>query len=163
MGEKTEKATPKKLRDAKRKGQVAKTQDFPAAFTFVVSVATTLAMIPRLYDHLGELVKACFKLVSEPNLEQVISAIFYQSFLIILLCSLPVLIAVMFTGILSTFIVVGPVWAPEVFKFDIKKFNPVENLKSKFKMKTFVELPLVILQKPWVCRFYSLAYSFQSS
>jgi len=36
MGEKTEKPTPKKLRDARRKRQVAKSQDFPAAFTFVV-------------------------------------------------------------------------------------------------------------------------------
>ena len=34
----------------------------------------------------------------------------------------------------------GPVFAPEVFKFDIKKFNPVENLKAKFKLKTLVEL-----------------------
>jgi len=140
MGEKTEKATPKKLRDAKRKGQVAKTQDFPAAFTFVASVATTLALVPTIYDRLGELVKACFSLVSEPNITQVIAAIFYQSFFIILLCTLPILLIVSFVGILSTFIVVGPVWAPEVFKFDIKKFNPVDNLKSKFKMKTFIEL-----------------------
>jgi len=31
MAEKTEKATPKKLRDARKKGQVAKSQDFPSA------------------------------------------------------------------------------------------------------------------------------------
>ncbi len=38
MGEKTEKATPKKLRDARNKGQVAKSQDLPSAFTFVASI-----------------------------------------------------------------------------------------------------------------------------
>ncbi len=31
-------------------------------------------------------------------------------------------------------------FSTEVFKFDIKKFNPVENLKAKFKLKTLVEL-----------------------
>jgi len=35
---------------------------------------------------------------------------------------------------------VGPVFAPEVFKFDIKKFDPIQNLKAKFKLKTLVEL-----------------------
>ena len=39
MGEKSEKATPKKLRDARKKGQVAKSQDFPSAFTFIVSIS----------------------------------------------------------------------------------------------------------------------------
>ena len=38
------------------------------------------------------------------------------------------------------FLTVGPVFAPEVFKFDPKKFDPVQNLKAKFKLKTLVEL-----------------------
>ena len=50
MGEKTEKATPKKLRDAKKKGQVAKSQDLPSAFTFIVALSVTLSMIPTLYE-----------------------------------------------------------------------------------------------------------------
>jgi type III secretion protein U len=140
MGEKTEKPTQKKLRDARRKGQVAKAQDFPAAFTFIVSIAATLAMMPTLYNHLGKLLEACLKLISEENLPAVIAAIFYQSCFIILLCSMPILLITAFVGMLATFVVTGPVWAPEVFKFDIKKFNPVENLKSKFKMKTLIEL-----------------------
>ena len=140
MGEKTEKATPKKLRDAKRKGQVAKAQDFPAAFTFIVSMAVTLGMIHFLYDNLGALITGCFKLITQPDLTQVITSLFMQGFYVIFICSMPVLVIVAMAGILVTFVTVGPVWAPEVFKFDIKKFNPVENLKSKFKMKTFVEL-----------------------
>jgi type III secretion protein U len=140
MGEKTEKATPKKMRDARRKGQVAKAQDFPAAFTFVTSMAVTLGMVQFLYDHLGELLTSCFRLVNDPNLAHVIPALFLQSFYIIFLCSMPMVIVTAFVGILATFLTTGPVWAPEVFKFDIKKFNPVENLKSKFKLKTLVEL-----------------------
>ncbi|HXF29532.1 MAG TPA: EscU/YscU/HrcU family type III secretion system export apparatus switch protein, partial [Chlamydiales bacterium] len=140
MGEKTEKATPKKLRDAKRKGQIAKSQDFPAAFTFIVSMAVTLGMISFLYDRIGGLLVACFKLVTEPDLTQMLGSILSQSIYIIFLCSIPVLMVTAFIGALAVFFTTGPVWAPEVFKFDIKKFNPVDNLKSKFKMKTFVEL-----------------------
>jgi len=140
MGEKTEKPTAKKLRDARRKGQIAKSQDFPAAFTFIVSMAVTLGMVPFLYSHLGSFLVTCFKLVTEPNLEQSLGALMMQCIMLIFVCSIPVLMVTAFMGALAVFFTTGPVWAPEVFKFDIKKFNPVDNLKGKFKMKTFVEL-----------------------
>ena len=50
MAEKTEKATPKKLRDARKKGQVAKSQDFPSAFTFVVSIATIIFLAGYIFE-----------------------------------------------------------------------------------------------------------------
>lgn len=140
MGEKTEKATPKKLRDARKKGQIAKSQDFPAAFTFIVSMAVTLGMIPYLYSHLGTFLVSCFKLTTEPDLEHTLGSLMMQGIMLIFMCSIPVLMVTAFMGALAVFFTTGPVWAPEVFKFDIKKFNPVDNLKGKFKMKTFVEL-----------------------
>ncbi len=140
MGEKTEKATPKKLRDARRKGQTAKSQDFPAAFTFVISMAVTLAMSTALFTQLGQLIMGCFSLATNTNLEETLVGLFYQAFYVIFSCSMPVMIIVSLCGMLVTFLTVGPVWAPEVFKFDIKKFNPIDNLKAKFKVKTLVEL-----------------------
>lgn len=140
MGEKTEKATSKKLRDARKKGQVAKSQDFPAAFTFVVSMLATLWMINILTDNLGGMLLATFKSIIEPNLQQTISGYFMQSFFVIFISSIPIMLAVAIAGCAVSFLTTGPTWAPEVFKFDIKKFNPIDNLKSKFKMKTLVEL-----------------------
>ena len=66
--------------------------------------------------------------------------IFYKAIEVIFLASIPVLIVVAFIGVLVTFLTVGPVFSTEVFKFDPKKFNPVSNLKAKFKVKTLVEL-----------------------
>lgn len=140
MGEKTEKATSKKLRDARKKGQVAKSQDFPAAFTFVISMLTTLWMLGFLYDNLGEVTISTFKAVTQPDLEQTIPAVFAHAFYVIFITSVPIMMIVAFAGCAVSFLTTGPTWAPEVFKFDIKKFNPVDNLKSKFKMKTLVEL-----------------------
>ncbi|MBS0654861.1 MAG: type III secretion system export apparatus subunit SctU [Verrucomicrobia bacterium] len=140
MGEKTEKATPKKLRDAKRKGQIAKSQDFPAAFTFVVSMMVTLAMTDSLYNNLSSVMLTTFKEITGPDLLPTITGMFMNSFYVIFICSIPIMLTVALAGCLVTFITTGPVFSPEVFKFDIKKFNPVDNLKAKFKMKTFVEL-----------------------
>lgn len=140
MAEKTEKATPKKLRDAKKKGQIAKSQDFPAAFTFVVSVMATLFLSTYLFQQMSGVLVSTFKATSEPDLVNVITSWFMQAFYVIFSCSMPIMVAVAFAGTVVTFLIQGPVFAPEVFKFDIKKFNPIDNLKSKFKMKTFVEL-----------------------
>ena len=57
MAEKTEKATPKKLRDARKKGQVAKSQDMPSAFTFIVSFWAFLALLPMIYTYISGFLK----------------------------------------------------------------------------------------------------------
>lgn len=140
MGEKTEKATPKKLRDARKKGQVAKSQDLPSAFTFIASIAVILAMSVTLYHYLGDFVITTFKKITDGDLPQVITALFYESVRVIFLASMPAMVLVAAIGVIINFLMVGPVFATEVFKFDVKKFNPVENLKAKFKLKTLVEL-----------------------
>ena len=140
MGEKTEKASSKKLRDAKKKGQVAKSQDLPAAATFMVSIAMTMSMVPDIYKALGGMIINCFSLVTQPNLLDIIGPLFYQGMYIMFAVSVPIVATVCAVGMLVTFLTVGPMFAPDIFKFDIKKFNPIDNLKGKFKMKTLIEL-----------------------
>lgn len=140
MGEKTEKATPKKLQDARKKGQVAKAQDLPGAFTFIVSVAAILYLAQTLYHQLADFTVATFQAAENQELEQIILSFFYKAIEVIFLASMPVLLVVSFIGVLVTFLAVGPVFSTEVFKFDPKKFDPISNLKAKFKVKTLVEL-----------------------
>lgn len=140
MGEKTEKATPKKLRDARKKGQLAKSQDLPSAFTFIASIAILLSLSGYLFHQLGDFLVSVFRMVPQGNLEIAISSLFQQSFVVIFMCSIPALALVSLVGVVITFLTVGPVFALEVFKFDPKKFDPIQNLKAKFKLKTLVEL-----------------------
>ena len=141
MGEKTEKATPKKLQDARKKGQVAKAQDLPGAFTFIASVSIILYLSHTLYVQLSDFIVGTFRTVGEStDLQVTILALFYKAIEVIFMASIPVLVGVAFIGVIVTFLAVGPVFSTEVFKFDPKKFNPVSNLKAKFKVKTLVEL-----------------------
>lgn len=140
MGEKTEKATPKKLRDAKKKGQVARSQDLPSAFTFIASMGAVIWMSHRLYDQVGGFMISIFKLVPHKDLIAVIPEMYYQAIMTIFYAVIPIMGLVCAVGVLVNFLAIGPVFAVEVFKFDIKKFDPVQNLKAKFKMKTLVEL-----------------------
>lgn len=160
MGEKTEKATPKKLRDARKKGQVAKSQDLPSAFTFIVSIAVILATSTTLYHSLAKFLTSTFSLMNNQDLSSAILNSFFQSISVIFIASMPTLFIVSVIGVLINFLAVGPVFATEVFKFDIKKFNPVDNLKAKFKMKTVIEL-LKSMFKIFVAGYiiYSVMYN----
>lgn len=146
MAEKTEQATPKKLRDARKKGQVAKAQDLPAAFTFIASIATVLALSGYIYTYFADFLTMAFGLVSNGNIPQVIVAMFSQSIEVIFMASIPILLVVSAIGVLVTFLAVGPVFSMEAMKFEWKKLNPITNLKQKFKLKTLVELLKSILK-----------------
>jgi type III secretion protein U len=140
MGEKTEKASPKKLKDARKKGQVAKSQDLPAAFTFIVSIWVTLGMSLSLYHYLSNFLIETFHLITKTNLDQLLGGVWMEAISVIFIASMPVMLIVCAIGVLINFLSVGPVFSTEVFKFDIKKFDPVQNIKGKFKVKTLVEL-----------------------
>ena len=142
MAEKTEKATPKKLKDARKKGQVAKAQDMPAAFTFVASIAATLAAMSYFFEQLGGFFLMILKEVRfvAEGFEDRISGYFLVALQIILSVSLPIMGLVCLVGVLISFLVVGPVFSFEAMKFDLKKLNPIEGIKQKFKLKTLIEL-----------------------
>lgn len=141
MAQKSEKATPKKLRDARKKGQVAKAQDFPSAFTFLVSIFGTLAMATFFFEQVAGYMLWCFRQVgSQGGIEGKLAGACYQGILIILETSWPIMVIVCCVGVLISFLVNGPVFSFEPMKFDLKKLNPVEGIKQKFKLKVLVEL-----------------------
>lgn len=140
MAEKTEKATPKKLRDARKKGQIAKSQDFPSAFTFLASFGFTFALLSYLVNKVGGFMLSLFHSVDKSGLDELVGSNFLHAFYVIFISSIPILGLTAFAGVAVTFLINGPVFTVEVFKPDIKKFNPVENIKQKFKLRTLIEL-----------------------
>ncbi len=146
MAEKTEQATPKKLKDARKKGQVAKSQDFSSAFTFIVSISATLAFTSHLYDQLAGYIISSFKSISNINLQEQAPAILVEALTIIFMTSIPIAFLTTVAGLATSFIIVGPLISFEAMKPDIKKLNPISNLKNLFKMKTLFELIKSILK-----------------
>ncbi|HSX38603.1 MAG TPA: type III secretion system export apparatus subunit SctU [Chlamydiales bacterium] len=142
MAEKTEKATPKKLKDARKKGQVAKVQDLPAAMTFIVSLGAVIASMGFFWTQIGSFMLTIFRAV--PNVgadfNNLAPGYFIYTLQVILQTSLPIMVIVAFVGVIVSFLVIGPVFSFEAMKFDLKKLNPVEGIKQKFKLKTLVEL-----------------------
>jgi len=160
MAEKTEKATPKKLRDARKKGQVAKSQDFPSAFTFVVSIAATLFSAGYLFEQLGGFMLQVFRSIGTGNASNSIAGFMGQSLLVIFNTSLPIAVVTSLVGVLISFLIIGPVFSAEVMKPDPKRLNPVSNIKNIFKVKTLVELLKSVLKiSGAILLIYSVVYN----
>ncbi len=147
MAEKSEKATPKKLRDARKKGQVAKAQDFGSAFTFIVSISATLITASYIFDQLSSYIITTFRSIGESeNLQERASSVLIESLSVIFRTSIPIALLTACIGMLTSFLVVGPLFSVEAMKPDIKRLNPITNLKNLFKMKTLFELLKSILK-----------------
>lgn len=147
MGEKTEEATPKKLRDARKKGQVAKSQDFPSAFTFVVSIAVTLSLSGYLFEQLASYIIATFKMAGQQkDLQDQIPGAMIESLLVIFNTSIPIALLTTIVGVVVNFLIIGPLFSFESMKLDLKKLDPIANLKNLFKFKTIFELIKSILK-----------------
>lgn len=141
MAEKTEKATPKKLRDARKKGQVAKSQDFGSAFTFIVSISSVLILADYIYERLATYMISTFNMSQFPGeLSSNAAGYMIQALAIIGYCSMPILILTLLVGVFVQFLMIGPMFSLEVIKPKIDKLNPVNNLKNLFKFKTIFEL-----------------------
>ncbi|MFA5250230.1 MAG: type III secretion system export apparatus subunit SctU [Parachlamydiales bacterium] len=141
MGEKTEKATPKKLRDARKKGQVAKIQDLPSAITFVTAIMGTLMAASFLFKHLGGYILKTFHSISgQIDMMHKAGGYLTEAIEVIAICSLPIMVVVSLVGIIVSFLVVGPVFSFEAMKFQFKRLNPIEGIKQKFKVKVLVDL-----------------------
>ncbi|MEM7174592.1 MAG: type III secretion system export apparatus subunit SctU [Chlamydiota bacterium] len=141
MAEKTEKATPKKLRDARKKGQVAKSKDFPSAFTFATSFALIVLTATFFFKNLAGFMVACFSSVKDGSrLSSEIPSFIRLALEVIFNTSLPFMILISIIGLLVNFLVVGPLFSLQSMKPDIKRLNPITNIKGMFKIKTFVEL-----------------------
>src|SRR5580765_6586779 len=113
MAEKTEKATPKKLKDARKKGQVAKAQDMPAAMTFVVSIMGTLSMAGFIFQNLASFTLRMLREVPNTggDFDSRAPGLFGVALNIILQTSLPIMVTVCFVGVLVSFLVTGPVFS----------------------------------------------------
>jgi type III secretion protein U len=82
-----------------------------------------------------------FRLVSHPpNLATQAGPLLVEAIQVIFKSSVPLMAIVAAIGVLVNFLLIGPLFSMESMKPDIKRLNPVTNIKNMFKIKTFVEL-----------------------
>lgn len=138
MSEKTEQPTPKKLRDARQKGQVASSKEV-ASTALIISVFALLWGLSDTYigqfEELILLPTAFIHTDFESAFHQIINGIL-QSMISILI---PLVALVIIVSIASHFSQYGMLFSIESIKPDLNKLNPIQGVKKIFSIKNLME------------------------
>jgi len=141
--QKTEKPTPKKLREARKKGQVAKSRDITQSLLFLTSVAVLAIGGPPLINGAKALFTDSFRpelLAGELRGDEVIRRLAFAGGQM-LFFSGPFLAAVTLVAVTAELLQVQALFAPEVIQFKFDKLNFIKGLQTIFfKPKTYLEL-----------------------
>ena len=139
-GEKTEEASPQKLKQSRDKGQVAKSQDAIQALGFVIVFATVALTLNSTAEQLQKFLYASLESAVRrgddlPTVLDVANEALYAT----MFASLPALGAALIAGLVSNYMQVGFLFTTEPLTPDIKKLNPVDGFKNLFSKKKLVE------------------------
>ncbi|MBP1930798.1 flagellar biosynthesis protein FlhB [Ammoniphilus resinae] len=146
-GEKTEKATPRKLQDARKKGQVAKSAELPSAFILLF----VFLLIWLLGGYLGTHFRGIFlRSFSEYLLWDVTAdtadILFKQLSWEAVKMIAPIFAITFVAGILANYVQIGFLFTGEPLKMKLEKLNPIEGAKRIVSMRSLVELFKSILK-----------------
>ena len=142
-GEKTEKATPKKKEQARKEGQVAKSQEIGTAISSIVVFFSMGLFAPFMFAESTNVFLTVFDLML--NLENISDMHFALDFVVYmftqtLIISMPIFAIAFFLGFVVNFVQVGwhPTAKPLMPKFS--KLNPISGFKKIFSMNSILEL-----------------------
>ncbi|MDR1692652.1 MAG: flagellar biosynthesis protein FlhB [Oscillospiraceae bacterium] len=148
-GEKTEKATPKKREDARKKGQVLKSSEVNTAALTASMFVILFAMGGWISDGAGDLLTSFFSRIGEvdatPTAADASSA-FNQAMWQLLWLLFPVLAVALLMGVLVNVAQIGFLFTAETIKPKFSKISPLQGFKRIFSMRSVVELFKAVLK-----------------
>lgn len=154
--EKTEEATPKRLRDARKKGQVSKSKDLNTVVILVAAFAAIAALKDYIAENYRAIMHQAFGYASKTHITNEELYLFTENaFVIFIRTMAPYLVIVLVVTVAIGFLQVGPVFTAEPLKPQLKRINMFQNIKNMFKVTLLVELIKNILK---VFLVFFLAY-----
>ncbi|MBE8215682.1 MAG: type III secretion system export apparatus subunit SctU [Endozoicomonadaceae bacterium] len=136
--EKTEDPTPKKLRDARKKGQVAKSKEVSSTIGIICVVSLLWALSDwflLLFQEIVLFPAQVYNMEFMTAVKAVIMGISTKSLMLII----PLVIVSAVAAILGNVIQFGLLFSLDPIKPDIKKINPIQGAKKIFALKNLIE------------------------
>ena len=146
--EKTEKASPKKKQDSRKKGQVMQSREINTAAALMASVLALKYSGGFMFRTITEATYFFRDLFYTDILNESIGG--YKVLLYIIMYVTKAVVIVIGVGFVAAFITnklqVGNLFTTETLKIKPERLNPIEGFKRMFSMRTFVELVKSLLK-----------------
>jgi len=134
-------ATPRKLEQARKEGQVVKSKDFSTAISLLVLFATIYGLSPFIWDQITKLFVLCYEQIPNQHLSNIgLPYIFTITIVHTFLIIAPILFIAWLVAILADFMQVGPLVATAPLSPKLDKLNPTKYFKNIMSIKTLFEL-----------------------
>jgi len=146
-GDKTEKATPKRRAEARKKGQVAKSQDLNGAVVLLAALMSMTALGPAAWGHMRDAMLTSLALIATPEVVQHSSGrLFGAAMTDAALAVLPIAMVCMVAGVVTGVLQVG--WKPSAgaLKPDPKRIDPMKGAKNLFGVHFLFESVKTVLK-----------------
>ena len=132
--DKTEKATPKKQEEARKKGQVAKSQDLNGAVVLLAALFALSAFAPKMYHRISDATREILAYVSQPDIvgQEGVGKVLSEVASAWLLSVAPIAAVCLAIGLLVSVAQVGLHPSPQALKPEMRKLNPLQGAKQIF-------------------------------
>ncbi len=134
-------ATPRKLEQARKEGQVVKSKDFSTAVSLLILFSVIFGLAPFIWDQIVQVFTLLYEQIPNAHVDKI-------GYMYVLLIAVkgaaliigPILAIAWFVAVMADFIQVGPLIAiaPLIPKLD--KLNPTKYFKNIISIKTLFEL-----------------------
>lgn len=145
MSEKTEQPTSKKLREARERGEVAKSRDFTQTALIVALFSYVVANGSQLVDDFKRVIFLPYQFLNVP-FRQAVGLVLDETMRSVALFILPFLGIVLVVGIFTETIQTGLLVAFDAIKPSGKKLNVIANAKNMFSKKNLIEFLKSVLK-----------------
>lgn len=139
--QKTEAPTPRRLQEARRKGQVAKSRDFSAAATLLAGVLLAFVIFNTVFREweswTGWYLSNCFRMGAG---DQALLGVLFASFWFFLRALLPFALVFLGAALAVHLLQTGFVFAPGVIAPQLERLNPANGLQRILSLRSLVEL-----------------------
>lgn len=144
-GEKTEPPTPKKLRDARKKGQVARSQEVVTTVSLFAVIGLLMVTGRFAFDQMSEMMNIVARMAREPSRTTLIDAVNVM-FRYGAGIMLPILGVTVFAGVAANYVQFGSLFAFDSVMPKLEKISPSKGMKRIFSMKQVVEVLKAIVK-----------------
>jgi flagellar biosynthetic protein FlhB len=139
-GEKTEDPTAKKRTDARKKGQIGKSQEISAAFVIMSGFFAMNILGASIYDEIVNYMVYIFRHMNQSIDTESIMQLFIGIIIVMAKTALPLMIIIMVTGLTINLFQVGINFTTETLEFNLDKLNPITGFGRIFSKRSLVEL-----------------------
>ncbi|SJZ64510.1 flagellar biosynthesis protein FlhB [Selenihalanaerobacter shriftii] len=146
-GEKTEDATPKRRRESREEGQVAKSQDLSMAFTLLFSFIVMFFLIDSMIGDIMQFMTRFFTDYLTLNLTaNNFHTLLIETIKFVVQLVAPIMIVTAVIGSAVGILQTGFLFTPKVLQPKFNKLDPISGFKNIFSKKTLVEFLKSVLK-----------------